>query len=234
MQKLFLIPSPLGDVPVDKTLPGVIQDMINALDFYIVENERTARRFLLKAGLRKPVDNITFFILNKYTRPEELEEFLHSAEGSDIGIISEAGAPCIADPGADIVSRAHEKGIQVVPLVGPSSILLAMMASGLNGQNFAFTGYLPVKRPERIIRIRQLEKRSYHEQQSQIFIETPYRNNQLLKDILEVCQPDTRLCIGSDISLDTENIKTRSIREWKTKSPELHKRPAIFIIHRFK
>jgi 16S rRNA (cytidine1402-2'-O)-methyltransferase len=234
MQKLFLIPSPLGDVPVDKVLPGMIQDVINTLDFYIVENERTARRFLLKAGLRKPVDEITFFILNKYTLPEELEEFLISAHGSDIGIISEAGVPCIADPGADAVRRAHEKGIQVVPLVGPSSILLAMMASGLNGQNFAFAGYLPVKRPERINRIRQLEKRSHQEQQSQIFIETPYRNNQLLKDILEVCQPDTRLCIGADISMDTEKIETKSIREWKTKKPELHKRPAIFIIHRYK
>ena len=212
----------------------MIQDVINTLDFYIVENERTARRFLLKAGLRKPVDEITFFILNKYTLPEELEEFLISAHGSDIGIISEAGVPCIADPGADAVRRAHEKGIQVVPLVGPSSILLAMMASGLNGQNFAFAGYLPVKRPERINRIRQLEKRSHQEQQSQIFIETPYRNNQLLKDILEVCQPDTRLCIGADISMDTEKIETKSIREWKTKKPELHKRPAIFIIHRYK
>ncbi len=234
MQKLFLIPSPLGDIPFDKILPGMIQDLINVLDFYIVENERTARRFLLKAGLRKPVNDITFFILNKYTRPEELDKFIHSAEGSDIGILSEAGAPCIADPGAEAVRRAHEKGIQVVPLVGPSSILLAMMASGLNGQNFAFVGYLPVKRPERTNRIRQLEKRSCQEQQSQIFIETPYRNNQLLKDILEVCQPDTRLCIGADISLDTEKIETRSIREWKTKKPELHKRPAIFIIHRFK
>ena len=233
MQKLFLIPSTLGDTPIDNILPGMIQKVINSVDCYIVENERTARRFLLKAGLQKPINDIAFFTLNKYTRPEEIEEFLQSVPESDIGIISEAGVPCIADPGSDIVRKAHEKGIRVVPLVGPSSILMAMMASGLNGQNFAFVGYLPVRHHERINRIRQLERRSFQEQQSQIFIETPYRNNQLLKDILQICHPDTKLCIGVDISLSSEEIETRSIREWKTKRPELHKRPAIFIIQRF-
>ncbi|MBN2214750.1 MAG: SAM-dependent methyltransferase [Bacteroidales bacterium] len=233
MQTLFLIPSPLGDSPIDHILPGIIQKVINSVDFYIVENERTARRFLLKAGLKKPVDEITFFVLDKYAKPDDVEEFLLSVSGSDIGIISEAGVPCIADPGSDIVRTAHEKGIRVIPLTGPSSILMGMMASGLNGQNFAFVGYLPIRHHERITRIRQLEKRSLQEKQSQIFIETPYRNNQLLKDILETCHPETMLCIGADITLDTEKIETRSIREWKTKRPELHKRPAIFIIQRF-
>jgi 16S rRNA (cytidine1402-2'-O)-methyltransferase len=232
MQKLYLIPSSLGDSPIDHILPDVIRSVINAVDFYIVENERTARRFLLKAGLLKPVDEITFFLLNKYTRTEEIEAFLHKVTESDIGIISEAGVPCIADPGAEIVRKAHEKGIRVVPMVGPSSILMAMMASGLNGQNFAFTGYLPVKQRERINRIRQLENRSFRENQSQIFIETPYRNNQLVKDILETCHPDTKLCIGADISLVSEKIETKSIREWKKERPELHKRPAVFIIQR--
>ncbi len=230
MQKLYLIPSTLGDTPIKHILPAIVQEVINSIYFYIVENERTARRFLLKAGLQKPVDDLTFFVLNKYTGSEEIESFLQSVKESDFAIVSEAGVPCIADPGAEIVRMAHKKGIRVVPLVGPSSILLAMMASGLNGQNFAFVGYLPVRHTERINRIRQLEKISFHERQSQIFIETPYRNNQLLKAILEVCHPDTKLCIGADISLDSEKIETRSIREWKTRIPELHKHPAVFII----
>ena len=233
MQKLFLIPSALGDTPIDHILPGIILNIINSVDFYIVENERTARRFLLKAGLQKPVDDINFFILNKYTTTRDTEGFFQTISESDFGIISEAGVPCIADPGAEIVKMAHKRGIKVVPLVGPSSILMTMMASGLNGQNFAFIGYLPVKNNERINRIRQLEKRSFHEHQSQIFIETPYRNNQLLKAVIETCHPDTMLSIGVDISLDSERIETKSIGEWKIKIPELHKRPAVFIIQRF-
>ncbi len=233
MQKLYLIPSALGDSPIDNILPGIIRTVINSVDYYIVENERTARRFLLKAGLEKPVDDITFFILNKYTDTVDTEKFLLSISKSDFGIISEAGVPCIADPGAEVVKMAHKKGIRVVPLVGPSSILMTMMASGLNGQNFAFVGYLPVKSSERIQRIRQLESRSFREHQSQIFIETPYRNNQLLNAVLETCHPGTKLCIGVDVSLDSERIETRSIGEWKTKKPDLHKRPAVFIIHKF-
>lgn len=233
MQKLYLIPSTLGDSPIDHILPGIIHSIINEVDFYIVENERTARRFLLKAGLQKHVNDITFFVLNKYTGIADTEQFLQTISKSDFGIISEAGVPCIADPGAEIVKMAHEKDIRVVPLVGPSSILMTMMASGLNGQNFAFVGYLPVKSSARLSRIRQLEKRSHLENQSQIFIETPYRNNQLLKAILEGCHPGTKLCIGVDISLDSEKIETRTVGEWKIKRPDLHKRPAVFIIHRF-
>lgn len=232
MYKLYLIPSTLGDTPIDNVIPGLIKKIINTLDIFIVENERTARRYLIKAGLNKPVDQLTFFILNEHTKTEDLEKFLRPVSQSDIGIISEAGVPCIADPGADIVKMAHQKGIRVIPLVGPSSILMAMMASGLNGQNFAFVGYLPVKQNERISRIRQLENRSFQDRQSQIFIEAPYRNNQLLKDLLESCNPDTLLCIGVDISMETEMIKTQTVKQWKTKIPELHKRPSIFILQK--
>ncbi len=232
MNSLYLIPSTIGDSPVENVIPALIKNMINQIDFFIVENERTARRFLLKAGLIKPVDDLTFFLLNKHTPVEDLEKFLYPIDRSNIGILSEAGVPCIADPGADIVNIAHKKGIKVIPLVGPSSVLMAMMASGLNGQNFAFTGYLPVKKPERIHRIRQLEARSFQERQSQIFFEAPYRNNQLLNDILECCHPDTLLCIATDITLDTEFIETKPVKHWKTKKPELHKRPAIFILQK--
>ncbi|MBN2613217.1 MAG: SAM-dependent methyltransferase [Bacteroidales bacterium] len=232
MNKLYLIPSTLGDTPADHVIPEHVIRIINGTDIYIVENERSARRFLIKAGLKKPVDQVTFFELNKHTKTEEAEVFFQSVTTEDIGIISEAGVPCIADPGAAIVSLAHKRGRKVVPLVGPSSVLMAMMASGLNGQNFAFNGYLPVKQHERINRIKELENRSYREKQAQLFIEAPYRNNQLLNDILDTCQGETLLCIAVDISLETEMIETRPVKLWKTKKPELHKRPAIFIIQK--
>lgn len=230
MFKLYLIPSGIGEAPLTGVLPLEITRIINEIDYFIVENERTARRFLIKAGIKKPIDSLTFFVLNEHTRQEELENFLRPAENNNIGLISEAGVPCIADPGAVIVKKAHEKGIRVVPLVGPSSILLAMMASGLNGQNFAFNGYLPVKQPDRNNKIKQLEKRSKQENQSQIFIEAPYRNNQLLKDIILSCQPETHLCLAADITEENEMIITKQIKEWAKKTPELHKRPVIFIL----
>lgn len=232
MNKLYLIPSTLGDSPVENVLPCGIEKIINSIDYYIVENERTARRFLLKAGLLKPLELITFFVLDKHSPDRDTEKFLSPISEADMGVISEAGMPCIADPGAEIVKIAHLKGIRVIPLSGPSSILMTLMASGLNGQNFAFVGYLPVKHHERTGRIRQLEKRSLDEHQSQLFMEAPYRNNQLLNDILEICHPATQLCIGTDVSLGTEMIQTRTIGEWKKKKPDLHKRPAIFIIQR--
>lgn len=230
MGKLYLIPSAISDSPLNRVLPANITNIINSIDFFIVENERTARRFLIKAGLTKSIDSLIFFILNEHTSFEELEKFLEPAKESDIGLLSEAGVPCIADPGAEIVKKAHEKGIKVIPLVGPSSILLAMMASGLNGQNFAFNGYLPVKPHERVTKIKQLEKRSQQEKQSQIFIEAPYRNNQLIKDIIENCIPGTRLCIATDITGENEKIVTKNIREWQKSLPDLHKRPVIYIL----
>ncbi len=227
---LYLIPVTLGDSPVTSVLPEKVLDIIRHIDYYIVENVRTARRMLIKMGLQKPIDELTFFTLDKHTDRKEIDSFLAPAAQHDIGLLSEAGVPGVADPGADIVKLAHQKNIRVIPLVGPSSIILAVMASGLNGQNFAFVGYLPVKKPERIHQIKELEKRSKLENQSQLFIETPYRNSQLLEDITSNCQPTTRLCIAADITLETEYIKTRTIKDWLKHLPQLHKRPAIFIL----
>jgi 16S rRNA (cytidine1402-2'-O)-methyltransferase len=198
-----------------------------------VENERTARRSLIAMGIECPVHELKFYLLNKHTRKEEIPEFLKAAELHDLGLLSEAGAPAVADPGSEVVALAHKKNIDVIPLAGPSSLLMAIMGSGMNGQNFAFVGYLPVHKPERIRRIRQLEQRSISEKQSQIFIETPYRNNQVLDDLLICCAPNTMLCIASDLSTDTAFLKTRTIEEWINKKPDLNKRPTVFILHRF-
>lgn len=232
MNTLYLIPSTIGDVEISQILPAYLTNIIDSVYCYIVENERSARRFLLKAGLKNSIDELTFFVLDKHTNREGIEKFLEPADHEDIGLLSEAGVPCIADPGAEIVKLAHKKGLRVVPLVGPSSILMAMMASGLNGQNFAFTGYLPVKSHELTSRIKQLESRSQQENQSQIFIEAPYRNNQLIKTLLQTCHPETLLCIAADISTKTEFIHTKPVKDWKKEIPDLHKRPAIFILHR--
>ncbi len=230
--KLYLIPSTIGDTPVTHVIPPLNLSVINEIKHFIVENERTARRELIKMGIETPIDDLEFFVLNKHTRSEDIPEFLKIAETSNLGLLSEAGVPAVADPGSEIVALAHQRNIEVIPLIGPSSILLALMASGLNGQNFAFVGYLPVQKHERIKRIRQLEQRSKAENQSQIFIETPYRNNQLLEDILFACTPPTRLCIAADISTENALIRTDQISTWKKKKPDLNKRPAIFILHR--
>ena len=230
--KLYLIPSAISNAPIEEVLPGYITSVINNITYYIVENERTGRRMLIRLGLKTPIDELTFFVLNKHTDRSELPAFFDLALGSDIGLLSEAGLPAIADPGSDLVLLAHRKNIEVVPLVGPSSILMAMMASGLNGQNFAFNGYLPVASNERIRRIRQLEQYSLKENQSQIFIETPYRNNQLIGDILKSCSESTLLCIATDITSNKAMIKTHSIAEWKNIKLDLNKRPSIFILHK--
>lgn len=228
---IYMIPSTLGDSPIEKVIPSYVSDLIANIDYYIVENIRTARRFLKKANKNVDIDNIEFFILNKHTKPEEISEFLNPAiEGKDIGVLSEAGCPGIADPGSEITKIAHKRNIRVIPLSGPSSILMALMASGFNGQNFAFNGYLPIKNPDRINRIRALEKRSAIEGQSQIFMETPYRNSKMFNDLCETCFPDTYLCIATDISLNTESIKSQNIRSWKKSPPDLNKRPSIFIL----
>jgi 16S rRNA (cytidine1402-2'-O)-methyltransferase len=230
--KLYLIPNLLGEGRPEAILPANVLEIIRRIRYFIVEDIRTARRFLAKTNLPHPIDSLTFYTLNEHTKPSEILNYLDVTKDYDIGILSEAGVPGIADPGADIVRLAHTKGIAVVPLIGPSSILMAVMASGLNGQSFAFNGYLPVKQPERISKIRFFEKRALSENQTQVFIEAPYRNMQLLGDILASCAPSTMLGVAADISLETEFINTRSIENWKKQLPELHKRPAIFMIGR--
>lgn len=232
--KIYLIPTTLGDSPVENVIPTYVVDIINSTNHYIVENIKTARRYLIKAGIKTKIDDLTFYELNKHSSPEEYDSYLKPIkDNQNIGIISEAGTPGVADPGADIVAIAHQKNIPVVPLVGPSSILLSVMASGLNGQSFAFVGYLPIQKPERIKRIKELERRSQTENQTQLFIETPYRNQHLIDDLLNNCSSETKLCIAADISLETEFIKTMAIKDWKKSIPNLHKRPAIFLIHKY-
>ena len=229
---LYLIPTTLGETDLDRILPAYNNEIVNRLDFFIVEDVRTARRFLKKINPATDIDSKTFYVLNQHTRPEEISGFLKPlSEGREVGVISEAGCPAIADPGADVVSIAQEKGFKVVPLVGPSSILLALMASGFNGQSFAFNGYLPVQPADRTKAIKRLENRAHNEKQSQIFIETPYRNMKMLQDIISVCQPSTRLCIAADITLETEFIHTKTVNDWKKQLPDLNKRPCIFILY---
>jgi 16S rRNA (cytidine1402-2'-O)-methyltransferase len=229
--KLYLLPITLGDSSISQVIP---QDVINktiALRHFVVENIRTTRRFLRALDKSFPIDETEFLELNKHTSTKKIESYLKAIDnGNDIGVMSEAGVPGVADPGAIVVEMAHKNNIQVVPFVGPSSILMAMMASGLNGQNFAFNGYLPVKSPERIKRIKSLENRSRSENQSQLLIETPYRNNAMLEDMLKSCHPDTLICIAADISLDTEYIKTKPAKIWNKNKPDLNKRPTLFII----
>ena len=232
--KIYLIPTTLGDCAVEDVIPTFVVDIINSTDHYIVENIKTARRYLIKAGIKAKIDDLTFYELNKHSSPENYNSYLNVIkDGKNVGIISEAGTPGVADPGADIVAIAHERNIPVVPLVGPSSILLSVMASGLNGQSFAFVGYLPIQKNERIKRIKELERRSQTENQTQLFIETPYRNNHLIEDILTHCSSETKLCIAADITLETEFIKTKTVKEWKKDIPNIHKRPSIFLIHKY-
>jgi 16S rRNA (cytidine1402-2'-O)-methyltransferase len=230
-RNLYLIPSTLGDTPAQQVLPLPNLDIIRSLDHFVVEELRTARRFLVRCGYGKPIDSVQFYLLNEHTPEEEVPGFFSAAGYADMGLISEAGLPAVADPGSVLVREAYKLNFKVIPLVGPSSIMLALMASGLNGQNFAFNGYLPAKNPERAGRIRFLEKRSENEKQSQVFIETPYRNNHLIETLLEVCKPLTRLCIAANITLENEWIRTKTIREWKIQPPpDLKKQPAVFIL----
>lgn len=230
---LFLIPVTLGDTEHRKVLPEYNRDIIVQIRFFIVENVRTARRFLKKAEPGIVIDGLTFYELNKHTSAEEVSGYLAPLErGESMGVISEAGCPAIADPGADVVAIAQRKGYPVVPLVGPSSLLMSLMASGFNGQSFAFHGYLPVGPPERASMLKKLEGRVYSEDQTQMFIETPYRNNKLVEDIIRVCRPATKLCIASDISCGDEFIRTRPVGEWAGRLPDLNKKPAIFLIYK--
>lgn len=231
---LYLIPCPIAeDTPVWDVLPAANRAVMASLDYFIVENIRTARRFLSRAALGRPVESLAFAELNEHTDTgRELEELMRPLrEGRSAGVISEAGLPGIADPGAAAVAWCHRNGVRVVPLIGPSSLLLALMASGLNGQSFAFNGYLPVKPPERAKAIRFFERRARSEGQSQLFIEAPYRNDKLLAQLLEVCAPETLLTVAADLTGPTEQIVTRPVSAWRAAArPALGKRPAIFIL----
>jgi 16S rRNA (cytidine1402-2'-O)-methyltransferase len=227
---LYLIPATLGECGIADVLPQRTADVANHISHYVVENTRSARRFLSKLHLAQPIDALSFAELNEHTAEADIAPLLNPLlQGYDVGIISEAGVPAVADPGAALVAAAHEKGIRVTPLVGPSSILLALMASGFNGQAFAFAGYLPVKPDERQRSIRRIERLAA-EGQTQIFIETPYRNDKLLADLLRLCAPQTRLCIAADLTLDTEFIATRTIAQWKKNGVEVGKRPCVFLV----
>ncbi len=231
--KLYLIPTTLGENEPLEVMPYSVRTMIERIDHYIVENEKSARRFIKKITPKKSQPSLEIMKLDKYADEMETRTYLDACDrGISVGLLSEAGVPAVADPGAKIVKLAHEKGIQVVPLVGPSSIILALMASGMNGQNFAFNGYLPIDKADRKKAIKELERLSKERDQSQIFIETPYRNEKMFADLKASLTPQTRLCIAADITLPEEYIRTYTIAEWKQQQPDLHKRPAIFIIQK--
>ena len=230
---LYLIPSPLGENAPMEVLPLTVRKVIEEVTHFIVENEKDARRFIKRISPKKDQSLLQLYPLNKFTSPEEILTYLDPIqEGITMGVISDAGCPGVADPGAEIVKMAHRKNIVVRPLVGPSSILLALMGSGLNGQNFAFNGYLPIDKSKRQKEIKKLEKKSYDYNQSQLFIETPYRNDQLLQDLLKILDQNTEVCVACDISLPNEYVKTFTVQQWKKIKLDLHKRPAIFIIHK--
>ena len=213
---LYLIPSPIGDVVPAEVIPQSVLELLPRISHYVVEELRTVRRYLSNAGLKGKIDSLNFYLLNEHTPKDQVEKYLQILLcGEDVGLISEAGLPAVADPGAYLVELAQRADIEVVPLAGPSSLMMALMASGLNGQCFAFNGYLPVKEPERTKEIKELERLSAKRGQSQIFIETPYRNERLLADFLQHCAPSTRLTVAADISLPTQFIKTKSIEEWR-------------------
>ena len=231
--KLYLIPTTLGESDPMDVLPQTVKRAIDFIDYYIVENEKTARKSIKIVHPEKKQPDLKISLLNKHTDVKEHAQMIAPClQGTNVGLMSEAGCPGVADPGAAIVKIAHEKGIQVVPLVGPSSILLALMGSGMNGQSFAFNGYLPIDKSEKKSALKNLEKLSSDKNQSQLFIETPYRNNKLLEDILQTLQPNTHLCIACDITLPTEYIKTFRVADWKKTKVDLHNRPCIFIIHK--
>lgn len=230
---LYLLPTTLGESDLRHVLPDYNFSVMNQLTHFIVEDIRSARRFLKKVNPAINIDALTFFTLNEQTTHLELPALLHPLkDGHDVGILSEAGCPAVADPGAVLVELAQAAGIRVIPLVGPSSLLMALMASGFNGQNFAFVGYLPIASNERAKTLKMLEKKAITENQTQIFIETPYRNQKLMEEMKEILLPTTHLCVAVDVSLPSEWICTRSMAAWKKQMPDLQKRPTVFLINR--
>ena len=233
--KLYLLPVMLGDNDPTEVLPITVSRTMDFINDYVVENSKAARKFIKAINPAKIQADLNLFELNKHTDEKEIKTFIKPLlEGKNMGLMSDAGCPGVADPGAAVVKLAHENGIQVVPLVGPSSILLAMMASGMNGQSFAFNGYLPIDKSDKKQELKRLEKLSFDKNQSQIFIETPYRNNNILDDLISILQPNTHICVACDITLPTEYIKTATANQWKKIKVDLHKRPCIFIIHHLK
>ncbi|KAB1067257.1 SAM-dependent methyltransferase [Tamlana haliotis] len=231
--KLYLIPTTLGENDPMEVLPITVKNIIEQTDTFIVENEKTARRFIKKICPGKSQPSLKLFLLNKHTDISELPSFLKPCEeGVSVGLLSEAGCPGVADPGADVVKIAHDNNIKVIPLVGPSSILMAIMSSGMNGQSFAFNGYLPIDKAQRKSEIKRLERLSFEHNQSQLFIETPYRNNKMVEDLATILERNTHVCVACDITLPTEFIKTQTAEQWKKNKVDLHKRPTIFIIHK--
>lgn len=228
---LYLIPVPLAEEVAHKTFTPYLVDTINQIDTYIVENSKTARRFLKEAGLKTPQKDLIVHDYGKHNRADLGQFFVELLAGKDVGLMSEAGCPGIADPGADIVAEAHKRGIKVVPLVGPSSILLALMASGFNGQSFAFWGYLPIDKEQRTKRVKDLDLSASRYKQTQIFIETPFRNNQMLEEILKSCKPSSQLCIASNLTGEDEFIKTQTVYLWRKETVDLHKKPTIFLLY---
>lgn len=230
---LFLIPCLLGDTTIESVLPPYNKEVILQIHHFIVEDIRSARRFLKKVEHTIDIDSLSFYPLNKHTSPDDIADYLKPLiQGESMGVISEAGCPAVADPGADVVAIAQQKGLRVVPLVGPSSIILSVMASGFNGQSFAFHGYLPIEPGERAKRIKTLEQRIYNEHQTQLFIETPYRNAKMIEDILNNCRLQTKLCIAAGITCENEYIHTLTVKRWKSeKIPDLSKTPCMFLLY---
>lgn len=234
MPKLYLIPTTIGDEGSLGIIPALTADSILPLRVFFVEEEKHARRFLKKLAPPIPLENCEFYPLNEHTASKEVQSYLGILRAKDAGIISESGCPCVADPGSDLVLLAHKNNIEIIPLVGPSSILLALMASGLSGQNFTFNGYLPKEKDARLKKIKELERRSETEHQTQIFMEAPYRNENLLEDILSACAPQTLLCVACDLTAPTKYIKTLPVKEWHKNRPAFDKRPALFLIQKMK
>lgn len=231
--KIFLIPNTLGETQLDHVIPAFVKQQIHEVRHFVVENEKNARQLIKLYELMHPQADLIFFELDKHKANIGLQDFLkHTLEGNDIGVISDAGCPGVADPGADFVSLAHQKNIEIIPFVGPSSILLALMASGFNGQSFAFNGYLPIDKEQRKHKLHTSERLVYKIDQTQIFIETPYRNNQTLNDFIQLLERDTKLCIACDLTLPSQFIKVKKVKDWKGMLPDINKRPAIFLIYK--
>ena len=229
---LYLIPNTLGGRG-DAAFTPFTAELVADIDVFIVEEIRSARRWLRALGVTRPLEEVEFLLFNEHTKTDDLEGYMTALlNGQDVGLMSEAGLPCVADPGNEVVRLAHAKGITVVPLVGASSIMMALMSSGLNGQNFAFNGYLPKDKNERFKKIRQLEQMAITQNQTQLFMDAPYRNDSVLSDLIENCKPTTMLCIATDISMDSEVITTKTLGDWAKKKPPLHKRPVMFVLGR--
>lgn len=231
--KLYMIPNTLGETPAGDVLPEKVIRIVQSLDHFIVENTRNARRFILACGYNKPLEDVKFFELNKHTQPGDAENYLEICrKGGEAGMISEAGVPGVADPGGELAALAHRMGIRVVPLSGPSSILMALMASGMNGQSFTFHGYLPIDKQERTRKIKEIESVSLKSGQTQIFMETPFRNDNLMEILLKTCGGNTILGIACDISSENESIRCMKVSDWKKEKAALNKRPCIFLLNR--